>query len=457
MMKRILYLFMICLAMASCKKDSFVSDFDQKPEERMAESIASVTNTLTSAPNGWIATLPTNAGGAYGFYMAFDENQNVTMYADLNDNTAKTLGKSTFRVKSVLGTELIFDTYNYISMLADPNNSVFGGAGNTGFKSDVEFTYVRSTPDSIFFIGKAYRQTLAMVKATVAQKAAYTAEGLKTSSDKLKSFFATTQNPYIEVGTGSSMVKAGLSVNFTNVLASGKRTTLTGILADGKTVVSATNKIALTTDGISMTSGGLVFQGVTLVKVAWKDANTLAMYDTTGKEYIIKSSPIPLTPLPLLFGYPTSYAYRKISIGGTSPIAGGAMLPSGVTSQFNAIYQALVNRLAGLPQARTIVGLSFALTSNSTAVVNISPNNGTTTFSANATFNYSITDGVITLTNPVYDGNWTARGTEYDGIKNFFLSGPFKIDWVTSTNTNVGLIGGLYRTADVSSFMYGTL
>ncbi|WP_167343657.1 DUF4302 domain-containing protein [Pedobacter borealis] len=456
-MKRILYLFMICLAMASCKKDSFVSDFDQKPEERIAESIASVTNTLTSAPNGWIATLPTNAGGAYGFYMTFDANQNVTMYADLNDNTAKTLGKSTFRVKAVLGTELIFDTYNYISMLADPNNGVFGGAGNTGYKSDVEFTYSRATVDSIFFIGKAYRQTLAMVKATAAQKAAYTAEGLKTSSDRLKSFFATTQNPYIEVVSGSATIKAGLSVNFTNVLASGKRATLTGILADGTTVVSATNKIALTTDGISMTSTGLVFQGITLVKFAWKDATTLAMYDAAGKEYIIKSSPIPLTPLPLLFGFPSSYTYRKISIGGTSPVAGGALLPSGVTSQFNVIYQALVAKLAALTPARTIVGISFALTSNSTAVVNISPNNGTTTFSANATFNYSITDGVITLTNPVYDANWTARGTEYDGVKKFFLSGPFKIDWVTSINPSGGLLGGLYRTVDGSSFIYGTL
>lgn len=444
--------------MASCKRDSFVSDFDQKPEERMSEAIGLVNNTLTSAPNGWIATLPTNAGGAYGFYMTFDANQKVTMYGDLNDNTATNLGTSTYRVKAGLGANLVFDTYNYIAMLADPNASVFGGVTGTGLKSDVEFTYVRSTPDSIIFVGKAYRQPLAMIKATAAQKAAYTSGGLKTTSDKLKSFFTTTKNPYIEVSQGNTVVKAALNINFTNVLASGKRATLTGILADGVTVATGTNKIALTTDGISMTAAGLVFQGVTFIKIAWKDATTLAMYDSTGKEYIIKSNPIPLTPLPLLFGYPTTYAYRKITIGGTSPVVGGALLPSGVTSQFNAIYQALVTKLASLSPARTIVGISFTLTNNSTAVVNISPNNGTTTYSANATFNYSITDGVITLTNPVYDSNWTARGTEYDGIKNFFLSGPFKIDWVVSSNpANTNLLGGLYRVADPTSFFYGNL
>lgn len=448
-MKRILYLFMICLAMASCKKDSFVSDFDQKPEERIAESIASVTNTLTSAPNGWIATLPTNAGGAYGFYMTFDANQNVTMYADLNDNTAKTLGKSTFRVKAVLGTELIFDTYNYISMLADPNNSVFGGAGNTGFKSDVEFIYVRSTADSIFFVGKAYRQTLAMVKATAVQKAAYTAEGLKTSADKLKSFFATTQNPYIEVISGSTTIKAGLSVNFTNVLASGKRTTLTGILADGTTVVSATNKIALTTDGISMTSGGLVFQGVTLVKFAWKDATTLAMYDAAGKEYIIKSSPVPLTPLPLLFGFPSSYTYRKITIS-------SAGLPTGVSSGFTAVYNSMVSKFAATN--RSISSTTFTLTSNSVFEVAVNYISGTSAFVASATYGYTRNGDVITLdNNPVGNVNWPTRSTEIKPLADYMLTGPFRIDWVTSTTPNVGSLGGLYRTADASSFIYGTL
>jgi hypothetical protein len=448
-MKKILYFFMALLIISGCKKSSFVSDFDQKPEERMAESITSVTNTLISAPNGWIATLPTNAGGAYGFYMTFDANQNVTMYADLNDNTAKTLGKSTFRVKAVLGTELIFDTYNYISMLSDPNNSVFGGAGNTGFKSDVEFTYLRSTADSIFFIGKNYRQTLAMVKATTAQKAAYTAEGLKTSSDKLKSFFATTQNPYIEVGAGSSIIKAGLSVNFTNVLASGKRTTLTGILADGTTVVSATNKIALTTDGISMTSGGLVFQGVTLVKFAWKDATTLAMYDAAGKEYIIKSSPVPLTALPLLFGFPSSYTYRKITISSTG-------LPTGVSSGFTAVYNSMVSKFAATN--RSISSTTFTLTSNSVFEVAVNYISGTSAFVASATYGYTRNGDVITLdNNPVGNVNWPTRANEIKPLADYMLTGPFRIDWVTSTTPNVGSLGGLYRTADASSFIYGTL
>jgi len=444
-MKRILYLFVICLAMASCQKDSFVSDFDQKPEERMAESNALVNNILTKAPNGWIATLPTNAGGAYGFYMTFDANQSVTMYGDLNDNTATKLGTSTYRVKAGLGAELIFDTYNYISMLADPNNSVFGGSGNTGFKSDVEFTYVRSTPDSIYFIGKAYRQTLAMVKATAAQKTAYTAGGLKTSSDKLKSFFITTKNAYIDVVSGGVTLKVGVSVNFTNALASGKRVTLTGLLADG-TASSATNKIALTTDGISMTSTGLIFQGITFVKFAWKDATTLAMYDSTGKEYIIKSNPVPLTPLPLLFGFPTSFTYRTMTI-----LEAG--LPSGVTSGFNTVYNTMRTNFGTVRVVSTIL----TLTSNSQLKVDVNYFS-TAAFVATATYDYTRNGDVITLSNPIYSANWNTRATALKPLTDYMLTGPFKIDWVISSDpTNTSLIGGLYRVNDPSSFFYGNL
>lgn len=436
---------MACLVMAGCKKDSFVSVFDQKPEERMAESIAKVNSALTSAPNGWIVTLPTNVGGAYGFYMTFDTDQNVTMYGDLNDNTATNPGKSTYRVKAALGADLIFDTYNYISMLADPNNSVFGGSGNTGFRSDVEFMYVRSTADSVYFVGKSYRQPLAMVKASAAQKAAYTSGGLKASSDKLKAFFNNTANPYIEINS----LKIGVSVNFTNVLASGKRVTLTGLLADGKTVVSATNKIAITTDGISMTSTGLVLEGVKFVKFAWKDATTLAMYDSANKEYIVKSNPVPLTPLPMLFGFPSSYAYRKLTVS-------SAGLPSGVNSGFTAVYNSMISKFVAT--GRSVSSTTFALTSNSVFEVTINYMSGTSAFVASATYGYTRNGDVITLdNNPVGNVNWPTRANEIKPLADYMLTGPFRIDWVSSTTPNVGLLGGLYRTADASSFIYGTL
>lgn len=305
--------------MAGCTKDSFVANFDQKPEERMAASIAKVNATLTSSPNGWVATLPTLAGGGYGFYMNFGANQEVTMYGDLNDETSSNLRTSTFRVKIGLGADLVFDTYNYISMLADPNPSAFGGVSGSGYKSDVEFIYERSNADSIIFTGKAFRQPLVLVKATAAQKAIYTtAGGYKTAVKKIKDFFEAISNPYIEVVSGGSTQKVALSLDVSNSVTAGKRAIFASVLADGKTINSAMQKFAFNAEGISIVNGGIAWGNIAFVSFKWKDATTMAVYDSTGKEYIIKSSPTAILPLPDFldsFGLDTdNKAYYSITV-----------------------------------------------------------------------------------------------------------------------------------------------
>lgn len=301
-MKRILFLFTCLLIFAGCKKSSFVAKFDQDPEIRMGEAIAKVKTTLSSAENGWIATTPTADGGGYSFFMKFDATENVKMYADLNDASSKTEYASYYRVKQDQGVDLVFDTFNYITMLNDPDPSTFGGIAKTGFKSDVDFIYDRISGDSIVFIGKRYRQPLKMIKATAAQRAAYESAGLKTAIDKIKDYFNTYANPYIEVVVGGSALKVGVSPNVSNSVLSGKRIDLTGVLADGSTVFSSGQKFAFNLTGAEILNGGLVWQGITFIRLAWKDATTLVLYDSTGKEYIIKNSATPIVPLYRLWG-----------------------------------------------------------------------------------------------------------------------------------------------------------
>lgn len=448
-MRKILYIFITFLIISGCKKSSFVADFDQTPEERMSASIALVSNTLASATNGWNATLSTSAGGGFGFYMIFDDKQNVSMYGDLTDDASTKSVSSTYRIKTGLGADLIFDTYNYISMLADPSSDVFGGTQPTGFKSDVEFTYVRSSADSIVFIGKQYRQLLKMAKATAAQKATYTAGGYKTAINKVKDFFTSVKFPYIEVTSGAAVLKVGFSLNTTSTLGSGKRGTLTGLLEDGVTPASGTGKFAFTLNGADFVGGDLIYQGIAFVRLAWKDATTLALYDATGKEYILKSSPIPLTPLTLLFGFPSTFTYRKITIPGTG-------LPTGVTSGFNTVYATTMSNF--IDSKRSINYTTFTLTSNSALQVYVSYNSGTTTYVATADYTYTRTGDVITLgASAVYSANWATRAAQLLPLTNYMLSGPFKIDWVTTTAVSTETLGGFYRTADASSFIYGIL
>ncbi len=324
-MKKILFLFAFALALASCKKSSFVSKFDEDPDVRMNEAIAKVKTILSSSDNGWVATMPTLDGGGYSFFMRFDGRDSIKMIGDLNDASSSKVAVSSYRIKQDAGVDLVFDTYNYITLLNDPDPSAFGGNLKTGFKSDIDFIYDRSTADSIVFIGKRYRQTLKMVKATADQKAKYEAGALKTAIDKIKAYFVANPNSYIEVVSGGTTIKSAVNPNFSNSVVAGKRLDLSAVLADGS-VVSSSVKFAYTLNGVDFLTN-LIQSGIEFVNIKWKDTSTLAVYDSTGKEYIIKSSPTPLIPLFRLWGskYAGMLSQYKTIYPGTST-AGAVIL-----------------------------------------------------------------------------------------------------------------------------------
>ncbi|MCY1534856.1 hypothetical protein D9M68_702400 [compost metagenome] len=287
---------------------------------------------------------------------------------------------------------------------------------------------------------------MVMVKATAAMKASYEGGEYKAAIDKFKAFFADTPYPYIDVASGSSTLKAGISSDFTNVLATGKRFTFTGLAANSS-VSKADAKFAYTLDGGRLLGKGLVYQGITFVRIAWKDATTMAVYDSAGKEYIIKSSPVPLTPFPNLFNYNGTYNGIFIS---------GQTLPAGVTSEFNALFNGMVSRFNGTN--RTITSVEFKLTNSTTAKVEIWYMSGTSAFLADASFNYTYSNGVITLSNytpAVSNANWNTRITEIGAFKDWFINATLRLDWVASSNPSVGLLGGLYQANNANSVMYG--
>src|SRR5699024_5859854 len=81
----------------------------------------------------------------------------------------------------------------------------------------------------------------------------------------------------------------------------GKRITFTALYGKDS-IASVTQLFAFTMDQMAILNGGLEFDGINFVKIAWKDEHTLALYDDTGKEYVLKTSPTPLLPLYMLWG-----------------------------------------------------------------------------------------------------------------------------------------------------------
>ncbi|ULT22383.1 DUF4302 domain-containing protein [Sphingobacterium sp. E70] len=119
----------------------------------------------------------TGAKGGFGFYFNFKNDQTVDMLSDYSTSSGNELKSSTYRVSPLFTPTLIFDTYNYITIMQDPAPDA-GGAAGSGFKSDIEFLYERHNADTLFFTGKKYRQPFTLIRLSKEEQESYLNGGL---------------------------------------------------------------------------------------------------------------------------------------------------------------------------------------------------------------------------------------------------------------------------------------
>lgn len=436
-MKQLLYILSAVCLLTSCRKD-IARVYEESPEERMTARISELQTGLMSSEHGWKASLTTSAKGGYGIYMNFSGGSSVQMVGDMNEETATKTNTSTFRIKWIMNATLIFDTYNYITLLQDPSPSAYGGVASSGLQSDVEFEYQRTSGDTIILRGFKYKNELILVKASAAEKARFLGAAYKANIDAVNDFFTVNANNYITIG--------GITNKVEFVLDKSGKAAIFQYVDDKGTVVQIAGKYNYEDVGINFAAGFTV-NGVTFVKGKLENG-VFVLYSSKGDRYEIKQNDTPILPMTSLFAY--NGTYRELYIG--------SALPVGITSAFNTAYQACVTKFAAMSPARTLVDVRFTLANSTSATVTTRNNNGTTTFIAVATYKYTYENGIITLSAPSYDGNWTARVTQLIDIQNYFTNGgPFRVGYVQSTNPDVTNIGGLYRVSDNASFFYGSL
>lgn len=437
MKKRVIYLsLLLLLFVVGCKKDRDVAP-GERPEERMAFALAELRENLLSAPYGWNAYMTTGQGNGFSFYFDFDESDRVISLSDFDDETSSVPFESGYRLRAVMAASLLFDTYSYIHLLADPNPGVAGGTAARGYNTDFEFEYYGSGEnDSLLLVGKTRRMPFIMMPATQGEQNEYMNGEFKNRIADMNAYINNNTNLYFEINP--DLTPAFLFNTATKkVVVAWKE--------DGEDKVAEVPYV-YTLSGVKFLWNPLI-EGRGLTHIDLLSSTAAKAFMNDGQEYDMGNSATPLLPLPLIFNY--NGAFRELYIG--------ADLPPGVTSGFNAAYQASVSKFAAMNPTRTLVDVSFAMTNSNTVTVTTRNNNGSSTFIARATYSYTYEDGLITLTNPSYDGNWTARTTQLIDIQNWFLSEPFRVDYVQSSDPSGGIIGGLYRVGDESDFFYGEL
>lgn len=166
-MKRALSYFLLALlAFSSCRKDNNDSVFPDTADERINKTLSDYQAALAGSQYGWNARLVTANGSIYNFHFSFNDANRVLMFGDIDTLTASERKESSFRLKALQQPSLIFDTYSYLHILADPDGSVNGGIDGEGLRSDFEFSLDTLTADSIKLTGRFQGSRMVLKKAT---------------------------------------------------------------------------------------------------------------------------------------------------------------------------------------------------------------------------------------------------------------------------------------------------
>lgn len=438
-MKKLVYILIIATSLAACKKSNIEPIWDQTPEERIAARLGELKNALLDAPYGWKASLSTNVRGNYGFYIDFHEDETLDMLSDWNNQTSLEVKESTWRTMFAMDASLLFDTYNYISILQDPDPSANGGVGGAGLQSDVEFEYLRSVKDSVILKGKRYKNELILLRLTEAEQRGYLEGGFAQGITKVKEYFSSNLNNYIEVDGAVGKIE---------VLPSFSGKEFVFQYSDGDEVKKVTYTFSYELDAVVFRGkgsfGNVVLQGGKL------EAGGFYFYDQSGAKYVVKQNPTPLTKLEVLYKFKGVYTAMTIE---------GVNLPPGVQSEFNAVYDGMVSRFKASSN-RTIQTASLVFLNARELKIEIWYLSGTSRFLADAMFDYTYENGKLTLSNylpAVSNGNWNSRIKEIGNFIDWFQDGPFLVDWVVSSDPTVIGIGGIYKEKNRNDFMYGVM
>lgn len=440
-MKRLFYIIILAAGLTSgCKKEDEPLLGD--PDTRLSAALAEDQAILLAATNGWKGEIYPVGGKGFSFYFKFDAGSKVTMLSDFNATTAVTPKESTYRLKALQRPTLIFDTYSYIHLPADPNASVSGGTQGKGLISDFEFAIVEITADKIVLEGTVNKCQMILTKVTPADATSYLNSGYKTAMDVNSQYLAANKFPFIQFADG---VK--IAIGMDPVV---KSLTLTYVDANDVSKTSSAS-FAFTLTGLTLDKA-LTYGTNSFKDIYWDPVKKLyyLLIGTTRIEF--QSSTTPVIPFRVVFGAGKDYSQIEYN---------PASVATGLSADFNTKYNTSKTGLAAVGGAGRVldyIRVIFPIDNTNTMVLRFYYHNtANSPFQANMT--YSMTrnaNGDYDFTYLASDGNAGVVGAGLVSLRDYFDTNLFRADWVSNPGSG-SPYGGLYVTTNSSSFFYGTL
>ncbi|MCZ4245224.1 DUF4302 domain-containing protein [Pedobacter punctiformis] len=436
MKKILLYSLLSFSLFTGCKKDETLVD-GQRPEERITEAVTKYSNTLTGSTYGWKAFLYPDGGGGYSFYLNFNKENKVTMYADLDYDPAQKSMESTYKVRALQNPTLSFDTYNYMHILADPNPSTFGGVAGWGVYSDFEFSIDKETGDTIKLTGKLLGSKLVLVKATQAEKTSYDSKGLYNSINTTVNYTTANKNLYVLLGDAT---KVQTTIDVFNKIFS-----LTW--EDNGDVKTTSTGFAFTLTGIVLKEP-LFYKGKKITELTWDPVKGVYYTTVDGVRVEVIISATPILPLHLLIGI--NYTTITAPNGTTYP---------GWSADFQTRRASAAAAMLAGPYGLRLDKMTFKFnTIQKTMVLTVDIYQGATRFVGDFPYTYTkTTAGVYKFTAGAPTGNAALIVANMAPLTTQRLDvNQFTLDYFTHPTT--GAVLGQFKSVENPGFTFtGTL
>lgn len=205
-MKKSLIYIVAIFSLLACDKSS-IQYFDKNVDERINENISDITKTLSKNENGWILTVNSANAGGINHWVKFKDNKRVEMLSDVctylpaYSESSQLIKESSYNIKAVQNIVLLFDTYNYIHILSDPEGTVNGGKNGTGLVSDFEFSFFDTDKIHSFYSLKGrYNKTNALLRPCTKEEAdSIKNNGLYKNSKAFEDYVKQMKVPAIDV------------------------------------------------------------------------------------------------------------------------------------------------------------------------------------------------------------------------------------------------------------------
>jgi hypothetical protein len=443
-MKKIFALILIFAAfLQGCKKET-ENLFGESVDERLSKTLTSFNDALVQAPGWKLFVYPKGLEdqdievGGLTYYVKFTDKNRVTMVSDFIIDMAEEPKESGFRLKASQRPSIIFDTYSYIHVAADPDPDVsFSPAesGGFGWGTDFDFSITQATPgDSIRLKGNFNGSEAILIKATQAEMNAAFGGSLSHILDVTADYAAN--NSFLNFqGAGNARIGVSFNLflyrlNFTYLDASGDLVTISAPFSH-------------TTYGIHfkdpVTVGGYTFQDL-----FWDDALGVYYINRGSGRVNITSSPTPLFP----FSKSLGKLFSTINVPVT-PLPGQSTL-------FATTYTTIKTNLKNSGYNLDLGDMSFIFDAESSLMaLNVVVRQNGIPYLLQYVYYYEMNDsGLAQFVRVGSNGNASLVETSMQPLLNYIEGDIFKLDYFTGGSQ---ILGQFVSQQHPTFFFTGTL